>query len=29
MVTNRNPRKGAKNTFKSAKISQARKIVRN
>ena len=29
IVTNRNPRKGAKNTFKLAKISQVRKIVRN
>ena len=29
MVTNQNPRKMAKNTFKLAKISQVRKIVQN
>ena len=29
MVTNKNPRKGAKNAFTLAKISQVREIVQN
>ena len=29
MVTNKNPRKGAKNAFTLAKISQIREIVQN
>ena len=29
MITNQNPRKGAKNVFTPAKISQVREIVQN